>query len=73
MVSDEKAERFNSIEEHTEVIEEILSVEEVVGGKQEVPRETAEPRQAVNAINLVADWNNFLKAFHLNGEGLKKI
>lgn len=43
MVSDEKSQRLNAIEQHAEVVEEILAVEKVVRREQEVPREAAEP------------------------------
>jgi hypothetical protein len=55
MVSDQKSQTFSAIEQNSEIVEEIFAVEEVVGCEKEVPGETAEPWQSVNAINLVTD------------------
>lgn len=66
MVSDEESQCLNSVEQDSEVIEEIFPVEEVVRCQQEVPRQTSEPRQAVNSVHLIADGDDFLETLHLN-------
>lgn len=72
MVGDEKAKGLDAIEQNSEVVEEILAVEEVVGSEKKVPGETAEPWQAVDSVHLVANRDDFLETFHLNGESLKR-
>lgn len=70
MVCDEKPQRFHLVEHNAKVVEEILAIKEVVRCQQEVPRETAEPWQAVNAVDLIANRNDFLKTLDLHGQGL---
>ena len=38
---------------------------------QEIPRKTSEPRQTMDTVNLVTDWNDFLETFDLHCECLK--
>jgi hypothetical protein len=54
------------IDHDTEVINKVFSIEEVVGSKQEVPGERAEPRQPMDSVHRIANVDNFLKTFHLD-------
>lgn len=71
MIGDEEAQWLHSTEDYAKIIKEIFAVEEIVGCKQEVPGETSKPWQTVNAINLITNRDDFLKAFYLYGECLK--
>ena len=71
MICDEEAHGLDSTEQHAEIVEEILAIEEVVRCHQKVPGQTAEPGKPVYAIHLVADRNNFLKALDLYSERLQ--
>lgn len=71
VVGDEEPQRLDPVEQHAEVVEEILAVEEVVWCKKEVPGEAAEPGQAVDSIDLIADRDDFLETFDLDRESLK--
>lgn len=63
---------YRSIDNDAEVIDQVLSVEEVVRSKQKVPRQRAEPRQSVDAIHSVTDVDDLLKTLHLYAEHLNK-
>lgn len=73
MVGNEKSQRLNAIEQHSEVVEEALAVEEIVGSEKEIPGKTAEPREAMDSINLVADGDYFLETLDLYCQSLKSV
>lgn len=55
VISDEKSQRFNAVEQNAEIIKEILAVEEVIGSEQKVPGKTPEPWKSMNSVDLVAN------------------
>lgn len=66
MVRDQKVQIFHTIDHHTIVVHQIFAVEKVIGRQQKVPRQTTEPWQTVDAIDLIANRNDFLETFHLH-------
>ena len=60
------------VDEHYEVVDETLSVEEVVGTEQEPPAEGAEPGQAVDPVHGVADVDYLGETLHLHGQDLRR-
>lgn len=57
---------YQAIDDDTKVIDQILTVEKVVGRQQKVPGQTAEPWQAMDAIHLIANGNDFFETFDLH-------
>ena len=71
MVSDEESQRLDTVKENAEVIEETFTVEEVIRSQKEIPWETAEPRQAMNSVDLVTNADDLLETLYLNRKCLK--
>lgn len=72
MVSHKEVQIFDAIYHNAIVVDQILAVEEIIGCQQEIPRQTTEPWQTMNAIHLISNRNNLLEAFHLHQKSLEK-
>lgn len=71
MIGDEKPQSLHFVEHDAKIVEQILAIEKVVWCQQEIPRKATEPWQTVNAVDLIANSDDFLKAFHLHRQRLK--
>ena len=61
VVFDEDGEEVDPVDDDPELLHESLSVEEVVGGDEEIPGEGPEPGQIVHLVNCVADVDDLRK------------
>lgn len=71
MVFDQNTQIFHTIYHNAEIIDQIFTIEKVVGREQKVPGQAAEPWQTMNTIHLVANRDDLFEAFHLNQQGLQ--
>lgn len=61
---------YGSTNQHSEVIHQAFTVEEVIWSDEEVPTERSEPRQAMYPVYGISDGYNLLEAFHLDDKNL---
>ena len=58
MILDEDGKEVHPVDDHPELLNKCLTVEEVVGGDKEIPRERPEPGQVIHLVNRVPDVDN---------------
>lgn len=73
MIRDQEMQVARTIDDHAIVVDQIFTIEEVIWCQQKVPWQATEPRQAMNAVHLVANRNDFLETFHLHEQCLNVI
>ena len=61
VVLDQDREEVHPVDDHTELLYQRLSVEEVVGGNQKVPGQRSEPGKVVHLIHRITNIDNFSK------------
>lgn len=62
---------YRPINDNTKIVNQVLSIEEVVGSQQEVPGEGTEPRQPMHSVDSISNIDDLFKAFHLNAQHLQ--
>lgn len=72
MVCHQEIEIFHTIYHNAIVIDQILAVEEIIGCQQEIPGQTTEPWQTMDAVHLISNRNDFLETFHLHQQSLQR-
>lgn len=66
MVRHQELQVVRPINDDSKVINEVLSIEEVVGGQQEIPGEGPEPGESMDAVHGVPNVDDLFETFHLH-------
>jgi hypothetical protein len=61
VVSDQKRKKVHIVDENTKLLHKSLSIKEVVGGDQKIPRKRSKPRQIVHLVHSITNVDNLRK------------
>lgn len=62
---------YCSINKYSKIVHQTFTIEEIVRGQQEIPREWPKPGKTMNPVDCIPNIDNFLKTFNLHNQCLK--